>query len=65
MELLQTVPGAKEHLSSIPVQFGKEILKRRIELNWTQEQLIKELSIRGVSLDKYTISKMESGLKSI
>ena len=65
MELLKTVPGATEHLNSIQVQLGKEILKRRIELGWTQLKLVQELNFRGVPMTQPTLSKMEIGVRNI
>ncbi|WP_144491974.1 MULTISPECIES: helix-turn-helix domain-containing protein [Bacillus cereus group] len=65
MELLKTVPGAKEHMESIQVKLGKEIWKRRLELGWTQAKVVEELNTRGVTMTQPMLSKMESGLRNI
>lgn len=65
MELLQTVPGVTEHLNSLQVRLGKEILKRRMELGWTQSTLVKNCALQGISITQPMLSKMESGMKNI
>ena len=65
MELLKSVPGAKEHMESIQVKLGKEIWKRRIELGWTQTQVIEALNERGVKMTQPMLSRMETGLRNI
>lgn len=65
MELLKSVPGVTEHLESLQVQLGKEILKRRMELGWTQKKLVEKCNSTGISLTQPMLSKMESGLKNI
>jgi len=65
MDLLKTVPGVSEHLDSLQVKLGKEILKRRMELGWTQARLVEKCILHGVSLTQPMLSKMESGMKNI
>lgn len=65
MDLLLTVKGVKEHLDSIQVRLGKEILKRRLELGWTQEDVVVHCRELGEPITQSTLSKMESGAKNI
>lgn len=65
-EMLETVPGVKEHLESYSVLMGKIVLKRRIELGFTQEQLVEHIkTVTGQSITQSTISKMEAGANGI
>lgn len=65
MELLLNVKCAKEHIDSIQVQLGKEILKRRLELEWTQEDVVKYCRDLGDLITEASLSKIESGAKNI
>lgn len=65
MDLLKTVPGVTEHLNSLQVKLGKEILKRRIELGWTQAKLVEICNSKDVSLTQPMLSKMETGIRNI
>lgn len=65
MDLLKTVPGVTEHLNSLQVKLGKEILKRRMELGWTQANLVEKCVAHGISLTQPMLSKMESGMRNI
>ncbi|MBA2942810.1 helix-turn-helix transcriptional regulator [Paenibacillus sp. CGMCC 1.16610] len=65
MDLLKNVPGVNEHLESLQVQMGKQILKRRLELGYTQEQIVEECRQKGTLLTQATLSKIESGVKNI
>lgn len=66
MDLLKTVPGVNEHLETLQVKLGKQILKRRLELGWTQTQLVEECKTRGIkNLTQPMLSKIESGTKNI
>lgn len=65
MDLLKTVPGVTEHLDSLQVKLGKEILKRRMELGWTQAQLVEKCNAKGMRITQPMLSKMESGMRNI
>lgn len=65
MDLLKTVPGVTEHLDSLQVKLGKEILKRRMELGWTQAKLVANCNSRGIPLTQPMLSKMETGMRNI
>lgn len=66
MALLKTVPGVTEHLESIQVKLGKEILKRRLELGLTQSIIVDYLrNQHGFPITQPMLSKMESGVKNI
>lgn len=65
MDLLKTVPSVTEHLNSLQVKLGKEILKRRMELGWTQSKLVEICNSKGVSLTQPMLSKMETGIRNI
>ncbi len=47
MELLDQVPGVKEHMNSFEVIMGEKILKRRLELGLTQSDLVELIKISG------------------
>ena len=69
-ELLHQVPGVKEHLESFPVKMGKKMMKRRIELGFTQQDVVELVSEHARSLGQRpitqaTISKIESGHSGI
>lgn len=61
MDLLDQVPGIKEHMESLEVQFGNKILKRRIDLGLTQERLVELIKQRGDLITQATVSKVECG----
>lgn len=65
MNLLKTVPGVTEHLDSLQVKLGKEILKRRMELGWTQAQIVEKCNEEGTRITQPMLSKMESGMRNI
>lgn len=65
LNLLKTVPSVTEHLESIQVKLGKEILKHRMELGWTQAQLVEKCKVKGINITQSTLSKMESGMRDI
>ncbi|HEU4963169.1 MAG TPA: helix-turn-helix transcriptional regulator [Bacilli bacterium] len=60
-KLLHSVPGVKEHLESFSVRVGKIILKRRLDLGLTQQQLVDRINSQGEAITQATISKIESG----
>ncbi|AXF55155.1 helix-turn-helix domain-containing protein [Salicibibacter kimchii] len=69
-DLLQQVPGVKEHLESFPVKMGKKIMKRRINLGLTQEDIVQLVSEQAGSqgqrpITQATISKIETGHSGI
>lgn len=61
MALLDQVPGVKEHMESFEVQMGEKILKRRIELGLTQNNLVEMVRGRGDEITQATVSKVERG----
>lgn len=61
MELLDQVPGVKEHMNSFEVLMGEKILKRRLELGLTQSELVELIRINGQKITQSTISKVECG----
>lgn len=65
MDLLKTVPGVKDHLESFEVQMGKQILKRRIELGWSQQELVNRCRARGITITQPMLSKIETGNRNI
>lgn len=65
MDLLKSVPGVTEHLDSLQVKLGKEILKRRMELGWTQAKLVQQCNAKGLRITQPMLSKMESGIRNI
>lgn len=65
MELLDQVPGVKEHMNSFEVIMGEKILKRRLELGLTQSDLVELIKISGKKITQATISKVESGDSTI
>ncbi|MED4287375.1 helix-turn-helix transcriptional regulator [Priestia megaterium] len=65
MDLLDEVPGVKEHMDSLQVQMGKKILKRRLELGMTQKRLAEIICENGEKITQATISKVECGETSV
>lgn len=65
MRLLEGVPGVTEHLNSFEVQMGKKILAKRLQVGLTQEQVVDLVSSQEVSLTRETLSKAETGSKSV
>jgi len=61
MHRLKQVPGVKKHLSKHAVLMGKKILKRRIELGYTQLKVVEESKKKGYALTQATLSRAESG----
>lgn len=61
MDTLMEVPEVKQHTNSLPVQLGLEVMKKRIELDLTQAQVVKLAGIRKVSLTQAQLSKIENG----
>ncbi|KZZ82525.1 helix-turn-helix domain-containing protein [Bacillus sp. SJS] len=61
MDLLDQVPGVKEHMEKFEVQMAQQILERRIELGLTQAQLVRIIQQQGERITQATISKVESG----
>lgn len=64
-QILNQVPGVKEHLAKPSIFKGKQILKRRIELGLTQTDLIDKARKNGIILTQSTLSKAESGHEGI
>lgn len=60
-KLLESVPGVKEHLESFSVRIGKIILKRRLEMGISQQELAESIRSRGGVITQATISNIESG----
>lgn len=62
-DLMDTLelPGVKQHMNSLPVQLGLEVLKKRIELDLTQAQVVKLGLIRKISLTQAQLSRIENG----
>jgi len=44
---------------------GPLIRKRRIELDWSQEQLAAKLQLMGLSLDRASVAKIEARIRSV
>lgn len=65
MNRFKTVPGVEEHLNSFQFQVGKQILKRRIELGLTQQQIVELCRENGVNITQSMLSKMETGSKNV
>ncbi|QQK76399.1 helix-turn-helix transcriptional regulator [Salicibibacter cibarius] len=69
-DLLKQVPGVKEHLESFPVKMGKKIMKRRIDLGLTQQDIVQLVAKQARSqgqrpITQATISKIETGHSGI
>lgn len=64
-ELLMSVPGVKEHLESFSVRVGKIILKRRLEMGFTQQELANLVRQNGDKITQATISNIELGQQGI
>jgi transcriptional regulator with XRE-family HTH domain len=66
MRELDEVPGVKEFMESFPVLIAHQIIARRIDLGWTQEELAKQVKIAtGVSMPQSTISRVEGASPGI
>jgi transcriptional regulator with XRE-family HTH domain len=65
MDLLDQVPGVKDHMESFEVKMGQQILKRRIELNLTQQKVVEIIQRQGGKITQATISKVERGDNTI
>lgn len=65
MEMLDKVPGVKEHLNSFEVKMGGKILKKRVALKWTTDRLIKECRNQNVTITQLSLAKIECGVKEI
>jgi transcriptional regulator with XRE-family HTH domain len=66
MDLLNSIPGVKDHLEKIQVKLGKEILKIRLELGLTHANVVEACKTFGkISIDESKLSQMESGDLSI
>jgi transcriptional regulator with XRE-family HTH domain len=66
MELLESVPEVKEFKESFPVRMAHQIIARRIDLHWTQEELAKQVTkITGEPMTQATISRVEGGSPGI
>lgn len=60
MKKIRSVPAVAENRKSIHFKLGIAILKKRLELNLTQEELVERVKANGGTITQATISKMES-----
>ncbi|MBD1373400.1 helix-turn-helix transcriptional regulator [Hazenella sp. IB182357] len=60
MTMLEEIPAVKEHKESFAVRMSRQIIKRRMELGWTQGKLAEEVSKLGEPMQQSTISRIES-----
>ena len=65
MNRLKQVPKVNEHLNSTAVIMGKQILKRRLELGLTQQQVIALIEQQGKTMTQARLSKIETGDSNI
>ncbi|MBD3921911.1 helix-turn-helix transcriptional regulator [Paenibacillus sp. PR3] len=65
MNRFKTVPGVREYLESFEIQIGKQIFTRRIQLGWSQQQLVERCRQRGYPITQPMLSNIESGKKNI
>ena len=61
METLMDVPGVNDHINSLSVQLGLKVLRQRMELNLTQNQVIKLAKHKGIQLTQAQLSRIENG----
>lgn len=60
MKKIGSVPAVAENRKSLHYKMGMAVLKKRLELNLTQEQLVERIKANGGSITQATISKVES-----
>jgi len=60
MKKIRSVPAVAENRKSMHFKLGIAILKKRLELNLTQEELVERVKANGGTITQATISKMES-----
>lgn len=60
MKKIGSVPAVAENRRSLHYKMGMAVLKKRLELNLTQEQLVERIKANGASITQATISKVES-----
>lgn len=65
MKRLKSLPEVQEHLNKLPVQLGKQILKRRIELNLTQQEVVALSKKHKKSITQAQLSKIEIGDENV
>lgn len=65
MELLDQVPGVKEHLRKYSVQAGAGILKLRIKKGLTHVELVEFLERKGVFVIEAELEAMEVGSETV
>lgn len=66
MKQLDEVPGVKEHMESFPVLMALQIIARRMDLRWTQEQLAECVTkMTGQPITQTTISRIEGASPGI
>lgn len=65
MDLLDHVPGVKEHMNSFQVQMGQKIMQRRLQLGLTQSELVEAILNSGQKITQATVSKVECGDNTI
>lgn len=61
MDKLMEVPEVKQHINSLPVQLGLKVLKKRIEMDLTQKQVVRLAEVRKIPLTQAQLSKIENG----
>lgn len=61
MKMLKDVPGVQEHLDKFSVIMGKKILKRRLELGLTQQEVVELIKEKGGTTTQSRLSKLECG----
>lgn len=60
MKKIRSVPAVAENRKSMHFKLGIAILKKRLELNLTQEDLVQKIKANGGTITQATISKIES-----
>jgi hypothetical protein len=62
IEILEGVPGVKEFMRSFPVTSGLEILKKRMSMKKSQEELCQYIQAKtGLELSQDELHQMEWG----
>lgn len=65
MSHLDRVPEVKEHSNKFEVRLATKIIKRRLDLQWTQSRLIEVCKLQGFTVTQTELGKIESGMNDI
>lgn len=66
IDFIDQTPKMNEFMESFPVQMRNLIFDRRIQLGWTQNELVQQVKkVTGHSITQTTISRIEGGTPGI